>query len=59
MFEFGQVPIFELKNGTKMAQTTAILNYLGRKYKMVPDDPLAAYNGEAFSEHTLRDFWQM
>ena len=40
-----------------MAQSTAILNYIGTKYSLIPKDPLLAYNGDSFSEHSLRDFW--
>lgn len=56
--EFGQIPVYQLEDGTKLAQASAILNYIGAKYDLIPKDPLVAYNGDSFSEHTLRDFWQ-
>ena len=41
---FGQVPALELEDGTVMVQTPAIVQYLGRKFGLYPEDPLEAYN---------------
>jgi len=38
--EFGQMPGLELEDGTMLVQSTPILNYVGRKYKLVPEDDL-------------------
>ena len=38
--EFGQVPLFEWKDGTLMAQSGAILRALGMEYGYYPTDPV-------------------
>ena len=44
--EFGQVPMLTLDDGTKLFQTTAIINYLGQTYNLVGEDPITNYRGE-------------
>jgi len=36
--EFGQCPGLELEDGTMMTQAIPILNFIGRKYNLVPAD---------------------
>ena len=50
--EFGQMPVFELDDGTNLAQSLPIYNYVcatwgGNKEGFVPTDALQNYNGEA------------
>ena len=48
--EFGQMPIFELDDGTQLAQSQAIFNYIvdtyGGDHNLTPTDPLVRYNAE-------------
>ena len=37
---FGKMPLLELEDGTMLAETSPILNYLGAKYNLKPEDPL-------------------
>eukprot|EP00355_Strombidium_rassoulzadegani_P007889 CAMPEP_0168620034 /NCGR_PEP_ID=MMETSP0449_2-20121227/6919_1 /TAXON_ID=1082188 /ORGANISM="Strombidium rassoulzadegani, Strain ras09" /LENGTH=80 /DNA_ID=CAMNT_0008661007 /DNA_START=30 /DNA_END=269 /DNA_ORIENTATION=- len=48
---FGQVPVLELDDGSKMEQTTAIVNFLGQKYGLRPSDPTDVYFGEKCVEY--------
>ena len=41
--EFGQVPLLHLEDGTVLSQTKAILNFIGKKYGLMPDDPMLVY----------------
>ena len=54
---FGQVPLLELDDGTKMAQSWAILTFLSSKYGFMPEDPMRRYRGEAAKDHFYQDFW--
>ena len=42
-FEFKQVPVLELENGTRLSQSISILRYLGRSYGYYPQDDEMAY----------------
>ena len=53
--EFGQVPMLELDDGTKLCQTMAILNYLGTVYGLKPKDREQVYLGEKLYNHTFDD----
>ena len=53
LFEFGQTPMLELDDGTRLVQTSAILSYLGSQYGMVPDDAMMRYWGECTVQHKL------
>ena len=49
---FGQMPVLELDDGTKLGQSVAIFNYVCAKWGankegFVPTDPMANYEGEA------------
>merc|ERR1719263_339782 len=49
--EFGQMPVFELDDGTKLAQSGPIFNYIcgtwgGNKEGFVPTDAKVNYEGE-------------
>ena len=48
--EFGQMPILELDDGTQLAQSQCIFNYIcdkwGGEKGLTPTDPLVRYNGE-------------
>ena len=48
LFEYGQVPMLELADGTKMVQSNAILNFLGNTYGLKPKDPALVVRGESF-----------
>ena len=39
----GEVPVLELKDGTKMGESKAIMRYLGAQYGLYPSDPMQAY----------------
>ncbi|MCA0423793.1 MAG: glutathione S-transferase family protein [Proteobacteria bacterium] len=39
---FGQIPVLELKDGRFLAQSNAIMRYLARGSRLLPDDPFAA-----------------
>ena len=54
--EFGQVPMLELADGTKMVQGGAILNYLGAVHKLKPEDPMVCYNAEKCVAVGMDDF---
>ena len=53
LFEFGQCPMLELDDGTRLVQTSAILNYIGTMNGMTPDDPMMRYWGESTGQHKL------
>ncbi len=38
--------MLELDDGTRLAQSKAILAFIGKKYKLVPEDPVANYKGQ-------------
>jgi glutathione S-transferase len=56
VIEYGQVPVLELVDGTKIFQHSAILNYVGNVFKLVPKDPLLVYRGESIQQHFEVDF---
>lgn len=47
VFQFGQLPCMELVDGSRMVQSSAILNYIGNVFKLVPKDPKLVYRGES------------
>ena len=53
IFEFGQTPMLELDDGTRLVQTSAILNYIGTLHGLTPDDPMMRYWGECTVQHKL------
>ena len=53
--EFGQLPILELEDGTMLSQSAPILNYVGRKYNLVPTDALEQWRGESFVNYAFED----
>ena len=44
-FEFGELPMLELKNGTRLVKTAAILDFLGNHYDLKPKDAGLNYYG--------------
>jgi len=54
--EFGQVPMLELEDGTRLTQSRAIMNYLGATYKLMPEDPMLNYKGEKASHFFMMDY---
>ena len=44
---YGSLPVLELENGSQLAQSNAILSYVGRRYGLCPDDPWTAARHEA------------
>ena len=42
----GQIPMVELKDGTKLVQTRAINNFISYKYGFTPDSAFKRYFGE-------------
>ena len=47
----------ELEDGTHLVQLMAILNYIGGKYNLLPEDPLDRYWGESFAIYAIEDFF--
>lgn len=56
LFEYGQVPMLELADGTRMVQVSAILNYLGAQYKLKPKDSILVQRGESFQQRFEKDY---
>lgn len=56
VFAHGQLPCLELVDGSRMTQSTSILNYIGNVFKLVPKDPVLVYRGENIQMHFERDF---
>ena len=48
LFEYGQCPMLELSDGSRLVQVGAILNYIGNVYGLKPKDPILVYRGESF-----------
>ena len=53
---FGQIPMLELDDGTCLFQTNAIIQYVGAKYGLVPEDPMQKYKGQMLCDHFWGDF---
>ena len=51
------MPLLELEDGTTLAQSAAIMNYLGDVHKLAPADPMEKYQGQAICEHFWNDFF--
>merc|ERR1712153_81214 len=49
------MPILELEDGTMLSQSAPILNYVGRKYNLVPTDAMDLWKGESFVNYTFED----
>ena len=54
--EYGQVPMLELEDGTKLSQSTAIINYVATTYGFQPNSPLDVYRGMSIHECVWTDF---
>lgn len=52
--EFGSLPVVDV-DGMRLAQTRAIDNYLGQKFKLIPDDLLMRHKGEKTVAYILGD----
>jgi len=52
-FPGGAMPCLELKDGTKLGQSAAIGNYLGRKLGYLSSDPLQAYENDAIIQYLM------
>ena len=50
--------MLELDDGTCLFQTGAIVQYVGAKYGLMPDDPLTRYKGQVICDHFWSDFLQ-
>ncbi len=48
---YGSLPVLELPNGTTLAQTNALLVFIGRSHGMHPTDAIAAAQHEAMMAH--------
>ena len=48
------MPMLEI-DGLKLTQTRAIINFLGQKYKMQPEDPMVRYKGEKAVQYIEED----
>ena len=55
--QFGQMPILELDDGTQLAQSKAILQWVGRKHNLVPQDAMANYKGQCAEALLWDDCW--
>ena len=56
--DFGQTPMVELADGTRLTQSNAIVNYFGAKHGLKPTDPMLCFKGERAVEHVWSDFVQ-
>ena len=55
VLEFGQVPMLELDDGTKLTQTKAIFRYLARVHKFEAENDMDYYRGESMYSHFAED----
>ena len=53
--EFGQVPMLEIDDGTKLYQSNAIQNYVATLTGFAPKDPMQIYKGEMVYEAVCND----
>ena len=51
------MPVLELDDGTCLAQSFAILNYVGLKYGLKPNDALKIHKGESLSHFMIDDYF--
>jgi len=49
----GQLPALELKDGTRVGQSNAIMRMLGMKYGYYPTDPMEAFKSDELSDYYL------
>ena len=56
LFEFGQCPMLELDDGTRLVQNNSIINYLGTLHNLIPSDPFLKYRGSSIKEYFENDF---
>ena len=56
--EYGQLPMLELDDGTRLVQTPAILTYLAILNNMMPANPMDMYNAQNLSSFLFEDFFQ-
>ena len=54
--EYGQLPMLELDDGTKLCQSAAIYNYVSTVYGLNPESPLAVHRGHSLYEAIMVDF---
>ena len=50
MLQYGQLPMVELKDGTRLVQTRAINNFVAYKYGFIPESAYQRYFGEQVLE---------
>ena len=58
MLEYGQLPMLELDDGTRLVQSQAILRYVARKYGFEAENPMDMYKGEQMFQHFTEDIIQ-
>ena len=49
--EYGQVPMLELDDGTRLVQGNAIIRYIARQYNMLPASNLEAYQANKILDY--------
>ena len=57
-FDFNQVPMLQLADGTQLVQSVPIFNYLGNVYKLKPEDPMVCYVAAKCVALAVGDFFQ-
>jgi hypothetical protein len=54
--QYGQLPMVEMRDGTKLVQTKAINNFISYKYGFTPESSYKRYYGEQVLESLQGDF---
>ena len=60
LLEYGQLPMLELEDGTRLSQSVPIYNYISTISGFNPEGPLNVYKGESINEAICVDFfWKL
>ena len=58
VLEYGQLPMLELDDGTRLVQSQAILRFVARKHGFEAENALDMYKGEQMLQHFTEDIIQ-